>query len=72
MAGSILEDHQQTANEDLVLSDLLLRCVLHIVSDNEELAEIAYRAIQEYLKRKDICIVVREKWELVGFFILVQ
>ena len=40
MAGSILEDHQQTANEDLVLSDLLLRCVLHIVSDNEELAEI--------------------------------
>ena len=67
-----LEDHQQTANEDLVLSDLLLRCVLHIVSDNEELAEIAYRAIQEYLKRKDICIVVREKWELVGFFILVR
>ena len=49
MAGSILEDHQQTANEDLVLSD-----------------------IQEYLKRKDICIVVREKWELVGFFILVR
>ena len=59
-------------NEDLVLSDLLLRCVLHIVSDNEELAEIAYRAIQEYLKRKDICIVVREKLELVGFFILVR
>lgn len=46
--------------------------MLHIVSDNEELAEIAYRAIQEYLKRKDICIVVREKWELVGFFILVR
>ena len=53
MAGSILEDHQQTANEDLVLSDLLLRCVLHIVSDNEELAEIAYRAIQEYLKERN-------------------
>ena len=49
MAGSILEDHQQTANEDLVLSDLLLRCVLHIVSEILELAEIAYRAIQEFL-----------------------
>lgn len=61
MAGSITEDEQHASSDDLVLSDLLLRCVLHIVSDNEELAVIAYRAIQEYLKRKDICAVVREK-----------
>ena len=37
------------AKEDLVLSDLLLRCILLIVGDNAELAVIAYRAIQEGL-----------------------
>ena len=61
MAGSITEDEQHASSDDLVLSYLLLRCVLHIVSDNEELAVVAYRAIQEYLKRKDICTLVREK-----------
>ena len=48
MAGSITEDEQHASSDDLVLSDLLLRCVLHIVSDNEELAVVDYRAIKDY------------------------
>ena len=44
-----------------MLADLLLRCVLLIVSDNEELAVVAYRSIQEYLKRGDLSLPAREK-----------
>lgn len=44
-----------------MLSDLLLRCVLLIVSDNEELAVIAYSSIQEFLKRSDLSLPAREK-----------
>lgn len=47
--------------ESLMLSDLLLRCVLLIVSDNEELAVIAYKAIQKYLQRADLSLPAREK-----------
>ena len=48
--------------ENMMLSDLLLRCVLLIVSDNEELAVIAYKAIQKYLQRTDLSIPAREKY----------
>ena len=61
MAGSIVSEETTAKSDDLVLSDLLLRCVRHIVSDNEELAVIAYKAIQEYVARPDICTVVKEK-----------
>ena len=48
-------------DENMMLSDLLLRCVLLIVSDNEELAVIAYRALQGDLQRADLSYPAREK-----------
>ena len=60
-AGSISFETTSHHEDDLVLSDLLLRCVLLIVSDNEDLAVIAYRSIQEYLKRDDLALPAREK-----------
>lgn len=51
-----------------MLSDLLLRCVLLIVSDNEELAVIAYKAIQKYLQRTDLSIPAREKYVWLPLF----
>lgn len=54
-------EEKSVAKEDLVLSDLLLRCILLIVGDNAELAVIAYRAIQEYLTRKTLTVPAREK-----------
>ena len=62
MAGSIVTEETTSKSDDLVLSDLLLRCILHIVSDNEELAVIAFNAIHEYVARPDICAVVKEKY----------
>lgn len=54
-------EEKTSTKEDLVLSDLLLRCVLLIVGDNAELAVIAYKAIQQYLTREDITLPAREK-----------
>ena len=54
-------EEKTSTKEDLVLSDLLLRCVLLIVGDNAELAVIAYKALQEYLTREDITLPAREK-----------
>lgn len=54
-------EEKSVAKEDLVLSDLLLRCILLIVGDNAELTVIAYRAIQEYLTRETLTVPAREK-----------
>lgn len=60
--GSFVTLTKTARGENMMLSDLLLRCVLLIVSDNEELAVIAYKAIQKYLQRTDLSIPAREKY----------
>lgn len=63
--GSFVTLTKTARGENMMLSDLLLRCVLLIVSDNEELAVIAYKAIQKYLQRTDLSIPARENALLI-------
>ena len=53
---------KETQGTDIMLTDLLLRCVLLIVSDNEELANIAFQSIYSFLIHTELSLPARDKY----------